>query len=322
MKSRVIIPLLIGTSLMAEAETVVPAPTGAETVPQAQPGTGEQQVTEALAEAVSVLETAVPLLSGIRDKPTAELHAFDVGNLFNRWELVEAALTSATEGLKESDLVRTAPREARRYRLLSKRFAAHCRRLARADYYDSIDLCAAMGDEVVKESEPEKERELLPEEEVARLAAEVAPAQARYLQTHRNVQGGPGFTRETAWLMLDEKMSVIAQEYDIMSSVLHRRSLRQSLVEQEGRWYDLLEYDIEIAGVTYTVDQWFDITLHADKMSERAAADGVAVPEPPAAAEPKPVQKKKSAETPPADEAEAPPAPDDRTGRKNGNREE
>lgn len=272
MKLQVIVSLFVGSSLLvgAATESSVPEQTNAAA---AHPLNSGQLVIAALQKMTASLERAVPLLASIKDKPTAELHAFDVGNIFIDFETCSQEYEAAVAGLRDADLRRIAPNEFRRYKFLSKQFRVQCSRLSWANHYDCLDLRTAMGEEVKDhETEPEKERPLLPQEQVQQLAASVANAQALYLSRNRNVQGGPGFTRETAWVMLDPKMSVIAQEYEIMRQVIRQTPDRQSLVYEGERWYDLLEYDVKMDDVTYTVDQWFDITLHADTMSARAKA--------------------------------------------------
>lgn len=270
MKSQVIVSVFVGSSLMAGADPVPAAPVQemTATVPVASQSS---PVVAALQKLNISLERLVPMLAYIKDKPTAELHAFDVGNLFIDYETCWAEYSAALAGTTAAEVMRLAPNECRRHDFLNKQFRVQCRRLSRADHYECLDLRTAMGEKVEEhETEPEKEQPLLPEAYVQQLAAGVAKAQALYLSRHRNVQGGPGFTRETAWIMLDAKMSVIAQEYEIMKQVIRETADRQSLVYEGERWYDLLEYDVKVDGVTYTVDQWFDITLHADTMNARA----------------------------------------------------
>lgn len=272
MKSQFIVSVFAGSSLLAGADPVPAAPVQVATAPE-QVVSYDSPVVAALQKISASLARMVPMLAIIKDKPSAELHAFDVGNLFIDYEACLAEYSAATAGMKDADLLRLAPNEYRHYEFLRRRFRFQCRRLSWAGHYDCLDLRTAMGEEVEEhETEPEKERPLLPESQVQQLAASVAKAQALYLRRNRNVQGGPGFTRETAWIMLDTKMSVIAQEYEIMKEVIRETADRQSLVYEGEHWYDLLEYDVKVDGVTYTVDQWFDITLHADTMSARAQA--------------------------------------------------
>lgn len=272
MKSQVIVSVFVGSSLMVGAEPVLPENAQPEQVP-AQVMNQDVVVMTALQKLCGSLERLVAMLTSIKDKPTAELHAFDVGNLFIDYETSLAEYQTATAGMKDADVGRIAMDDLRRYKFLNKRFRVQCRRLSWADHYDCLDLRTAMGEDVADhETEPEKERPLLPDEQVQQLAASVANAHALYLSRNPNVKGGPGFSRETAWVMLDRKMSVISQEYEIMKQVIRQTADRQSLVYEGERWYDLLEYDVKMDGVTYTVDQWFDITLHADTMNARAKA--------------------------------------------------
>ncbi|MBR5523206.1 MAG: hypothetical protein IKV82_07070 [Akkermansia sp.] len=278
MKSQVIVSVFVGSSLMVGAEPVPPENAQVEPVP-AQVMNQDAVVMAALQKLSGSLERLVAMLTSIKDKPTAELHAFDVGNLFIDYETSLAEYQTATAGMKESDVGRMAMDDLRRYKFLNKRFRVQCRRLSWANHYDCLDLRTAMGEDVADhETEPEKERPLLPDEQVQQLAASVANAHALYLSCNSNVKGGPGFSRETAWVMLDYKMSVIPQEYEIMKQVIRQTPDRQSLVYEGERWYDLLEYDVKVDGVTYTVDQWFDITLHADTMNARAKAAATSQP--------------------------------------------
>ncbi len=281
MKSQVIVSVFLGLSLLVRAEPVatVSQPPAGELAPAANT---DEVVLAAMQKYTAALERAVPLLMNIKDKPSAELHAFDVANTFIELETCEAEFAAAAAGLRDADFNRIAPDAYRHFKFRSKQFRVQSRRISWADHYDCLDLRTAMGEEVKDhEREPEKERPLLPEAQVQQLAASVANAQALYLSRHRNVQGGPGFTRESAWVMLDTKMSVIAQEYEIMKEVIRQTADRQSLVYEGERWYDLLEYDVKVDGVTYTVDQWFDITLHADTMNARARAAAAAQGVPP-----------------------------------------
>ena len=278
MKSQVIVSVFVGSSLMVGAEPVLPESVPAEQVP-AQVMNQDAVVMTALQKLCGSQERLVAMLASIKDKPTAELHAFDVGNLFIDYETSLAEYQTATAGMRDADVGRIAMDDLRRYKFLNKRFRVQCRRLSWADHYDCLDLRTAMGEDVADhETEPEKERPLLPDEQVQQLAASVANAHALYLSRNPNVKGGPGFSRETAWVMLDHKMSVISQEYEIMKQVIRQTADRQSLVYEGERWYDLLEYDVKMDGVTYTVDQWFDITLHADTMNARAKAAAVQQP--------------------------------------------
>ncbi len=266
--------MFVGSSLLAGADPVPDTSVQVVTPPETpQAVVKVSPIVGALQKLSLSLERLVAVLSIIKDKPTAELHAFDVGNLFIEYETSWSEYSAMADGMSVAEMQSLAPDVYRRYDFFNKQFHVQRRRIARADHYESLDLRTAMGETVEEhETEPEKEQPLLPDTHVQQLAASVAKAQALYLSRNRNVQGGPGFTRETAWIMLDPKMSVIAQEYEIMKQVIRETADRQSLVYEGERWYDLLEYDVKVDGVTYTVDQWFDITLHADTMNAKAQA--------------------------------------------------
>ncbi len=97
----------------------------------------------------------------------------------------------------------------------------------------------------------------------AELAGRVAPLAEEVLKLHRDVQGGPGLTRETAWVLLCKEMTAVSQEYVILRQLGLGRGMSQALVCEDGKYYDCHTFLYSPAeGKEYTFEIWFDITAY------------------------------------------------------------
>ncbi|MBE6415915.1 MAG: hypothetical protein E7032_05210 [Akkermansiaceae bacterium] len=74
------------------------------------------------------------------------------------------------------------------------------------------------------------------------------------------LRGGPGFTRETAWKILIKDRAAVSFEYLVLGRLNLGEPYMQSLVEHDGRYYDMHLIETEHGGERYQVEQWFDIT--------------------------------------------------------------
>lgn len=74
------------------------------------------------------------------------------------------------------------------------------------------------------------------------------------------LQGGPGFSRETAWKILIKERAAVSFEYLVLGRLSMGEHRMQSLVEDGGRYYDMHLIEVEHGGEHYQVEQWFDIT--------------------------------------------------------------
>lgn len=74
------------------------------------------------------------------------------------------------------------------------------------------------------------------------------------------LQGGPGFTRETAWKILIKERAAVSFEYLVLGRLNLGEHKLQALVEENGRYFDMHLIEVEHDGKRYTVEQWFDIT--------------------------------------------------------------
>ncbi len=75
------------------------------------------------------------------------------------------------------------------------------------------------------------------------------------------VQGGYGFTKETAWVMQGEDDDVISQEYFVIDRLGLPRPERQTLVNGV-QVYDVFTISVKIRGQKIKVTQYFDISKY------------------------------------------------------------
>ena len=80
------------------------------------------------------------------------------------------------------------------------------------------------------------------------------------------LKGGPGFTKETAWKILIKERAAVSFEYLVLGRLALGEQIIQSLVEEDGRYYDRHIIDVEHGGNHYSVEQWFDITPYFKAM--------------------------------------------------------
>ncbi len=88
------------------------------------------------------------------------------------------------------------------------------------------------------------------------------------------VQGGYGFTKETAWVMQGEDDDVISQEYFVIDRLGLPRPERQALVNGV-QVYDVFTIPVKIHGQKIKVSQYFDISkywqqTHQENMERRS----------------------------------------------------
>ncbi len=84
-----------------------------------------------------------------------------------------------------------------------------------------------------------------------------------------NWGGGPGTTRETAWILPSTDQAV-SMQYDILDELEPEVTAdSQALVEEEnGKKYDVHTLIIRTADDIYTAEMWFDITAYWNMMSD------------------------------------------------------
>lgn len=98
-------------------------------------------------------------------------------------------------------------------------------------------------------------------EEVSALVANCQEAVARYLETNKWLEGGPGFTRAQAWVIKAES-DVIPRERHLLHSLWNRGYCGQSLHCIDGRYYDCLYILLTRDGEPCRMEQWFDISAY------------------------------------------------------------
>ena len=110
-----------------------------------------------------------------------------------------------------------------------------------------------------EEATPEQIKEI--ETKVAKRAAAVRS------NRDLNVQGGPGFTKETAWVMKDSTPDVVHNEYRIIYALGLPEPIRQALVhgEKDDKTYDVHTIVIPYDEGDVTHRLYFDITEYWEK---------------------------------------------------------
>ncbi len=93
-------------------------------------------------------------------------------------------------------------------------------------------------------------------------AAALKPAADKVLAAYTDVTGGPGLTRETAWVLHREDPSAVRQEYEILRLMGLGRPTSQGCCEDNGRWFDTLTVPTDDGELTI----WFDITAYFNAM--------------------------------------------------------
>lgn len=94
-----------------------------------------------------------------------------------------------------------------------------------------------------------------------------------------SLYGGPGYTKETAWVITISSAAAVDCEYHMLrelfqdlslplngtrKSIEHNR-LKQALITDNDRYYDVLTIRIVVNKKDYIIEQWFDITKHFEK---------------------------------------------------------
>ena len=110
-----------------------------------------------------------------------------------------------------------------------------------------------------EEATPEQIKEI--ETKIAERAADVRSVR------ELNVQGGPGFTKETAWVMKDTTPDAVHNEYRVIYAFGLPDPIRQALVhgEKDGKTYDVHTIVIPYDEGDVTHRLYFDITEYWKK---------------------------------------------------------
>lgn len=74
------------------------------------------------------------------------------------------------------------------------------------------------------------------------------------------LDGGPGFTRETAWKLTLDTPFAVRFQYLVLSRLNLGEREVQALIPEDGRYYDRHTITVKVGEEAYTVYQWFDIT--------------------------------------------------------------
>ena len=91
-----------------------------------------------------------------------------------------------------------------------------------------------------------------------------------------SLYGGPGYTKETAWVITISNATAVDCEYHMLRELFQNLSLplngsmksieynrlKQELISDDDRHYDVLTIRIVAGHKNYIIEQWFDITKH------------------------------------------------------------
>lgn len=109
----------------------------------------------------------------------------------------------------------------------------------------------------------------LSKEETSALVEKRKEVIALYLEKNKWLEGGPGFTRDQAWVIKAEA-DVIPRERHLLRALWMKEGYcGQSLHCVDDRYYDCLYILIMHDGEPYRLEQWFDITAYWQAESEK-----------------------------------------------------
>lgn len=142
--------------------------------------------------------------------------------------------------------------------------ARELQRLEEADFYGVVPVRELFVCEdptmLAGVGETLRAADALPAEEADELAERLRVDMALYQQGNAWLVGGPGFSRESAWVVTVED-GAVERERHLLRSVFHSSPCGKSFHEVDGRVYDCLYMVYTVNGEPYRVEQWFDVTL-------------------------------------------------------------
>ncbi len=133
-------------------------------------------------------------------------------------------------------------------------------RLRREYFYGSVALARALGQPEFAATLPATPTEA----ELAEMSAEIQAAYAADSDMQALATGGPGFTRETAWVISEQSSDAVDIEYQLMYLMPHSLVKKQQALMpgEDGRYFDRHVVDYLYNGKIYRLELWFDITAY------------------------------------------------------------
>lgn len=134
------------------------------------------------------------------------------------------------------------------------------RRLRGEYFYGSVALAHALGQPEFAATLPATPTEA----ELAEMSDEVQAVYAANSEMQALATGGPGFTRETAWVISEQSSDAVSMEYQLMYLLPNSLAKKQQVLVpgDDGRYFDMHVVDYMFKDKIYRLEQWFDITAY------------------------------------------------------------
>ena len=207
------------------------------------------------------------------DELTAEFNALaDAEDVLN-----DLAKHTPPEVMTET--VERLSKEINAYKDWQREVPEQLQRLLDANCFNSEKLTAAINPLCgvffdCVELPPEPEPKSATAEQISQLIEMQAADRKKLLDRWPTmVQGGPGFTRDSAWVILNDSDLAVRMEYDILREDLHYPApSAQALIMEGGRVYDKHILTIPLGHERVVVEQWFDITRYWQKSTSQSGS--------------------------------------------------
>lgn len=276
--ARRIFPALAALSLapiLAHASDESPATPQEYSVQQALP-----KMKDGVRELLSHGHKILRILTDMTSNQKAEENADELTAEFNAFTNIEYELNDVAEHISSEMMEQISgdiSGEVAAYEDLLKKIPEQLRRLHGADYYNSKELTAAIAplceafldcDEAPHEQQPKQATV----EQISQLVEMQAADRKQLLERCPDVvQGGPGFTRDSAWVILSDSDSAVRMEYDILCKDLHYPApSAQQLIIDGSKAYDKHIVTILLGHDQIVFEQWFDISRYWQKSSPKS----------------------------------------------------
>ncbi len=257
--------------ILANASDDSPATPQEYSVQQALP-----KIKDGVRELLSHGRKMLRLLTDMTNIQTAEENVDELTAEFNTFMNIEYELKEIVEHVPQKmmeQISEAIPEEVAAYEDLMAKIPEQLSRLYNTDYYnyskkltDALTpLCGAFFDciELPLEEEPKQATA----EQINQLIGMQAADRKKLLDRWPTmVQGGPGFSRESAWVILNDSDLAVRMEYDIICQDLHYPApSAQALVIKHGKVYDKHILTLRLNEDLVVFEQWFDITKYWKK---------------------------------------------------------
>ncbi len=233
------------------------------------------KVKDGVRELLSHGRKILQILADINSNQKAEENADELTAEFDTFTNIEYELNDVAEHISPEMMEQISgdiSGEVAAYEDWLKKIPEQLRRLHSVDYYNSKELttaiaplCEAFLD--CEEAPHEQQPKQATAEQISQLVEmQAADRQQLLEQRPTMVQGGPGFTRDSAWVILNDSDLAVRMEYDILCKDLHYPApSAQALVIEHGKVYDKHILTLRLKEDLVVFEQWFDITKYWKK---------------------------------------------------------